>query len=157
MRSRNINYRWILVVLWMSLIFILSHQDATRSSQLSGGLMTAVMDALAGLFKGISIQPETLHFILRKGAHFTAYLMLGLLAAYAQEPKRRKEWLWTLIICIVYAVSDEYHQTFIPGRSGELRDVLIDSAGSFTGLVIYGLTLNLLKIRNRSRTLVKAA
>lgn len=157
MRSRNINYRWIPVVLWMSLIFILSHQDATRSSQLSGGLMTAVMDALAGLFKGISIQPETLHFILRKGAHFTAYLVLGLLAAYAQEPKRRKEWLWTLIICIVYAVSDEYHQTFIPGRSGELRDVLIDSAGSFTGLVFYGLTLNLLKIRNRSKTLIKAA
>ena len=157
MRSRNINYRWIPVVLWMSLIFILSHQDATRSSQLSGGLMTAVMDALAGLFKGISIQPETLHFILRKGAHFTAYLVLGLLAAYAQEPKRRKEWLWTLIICIVYAVSDEYHQTFIPGRSGELRDVLIDSAGSFTGLVFYGLTLYLLKIRNRSRTQVKAA
>lgn len=157
MRSRNINYRWIPVILWMSLIFILSHQDATRSSQLSGGLMTAVMDALAGLFKGISIQPETLHFILRKGAHFTAYLVLGLLAAYAQEPKRRKEWLWTLIICIVYAVSDEYHQTFIPGRSGELRDVLIDSAGSFTGLVFYGLTLNLLKIRNRSKTLIKAA
>ncbi len=157
MKKRKIKLRWVPLLLWMSMIFILSHQDATRSSQLSGGLMIAVMDALKELYRGISIEPETLHFVLRKGAHFTAYLVLGVLAAYAKKPEGRKEWIRILIICILYAAGDEYHQTFIPGRSGEYRDVLIDSAGSVTGILFYAVTFNLLKRRKRHRTLSEAA
>ena len=157
MKTVRKNYRWIPVILWMSLIFILSHQDASRSSQLSGGLLTAVIEVLTGMFKGLSLNPETLHFLIRKGAHFGAYLILGLFTAHAMEPKSRKEWMWTLVICIIYAASDEYHQTFIPGRSGELKDVLIDSSGSFTGITLYGLILSLLQKRRRISLLDKAA
>lgn len=148
----KINYRWILVILWMSLIFILSHQDASRSSQLSGGMMMAVIDFMTGIFRNFNVDAQLLHFLIRKGAHFSAYLILGLLAAHASEPEKRKEWLWTLILCIVYAASDEYHQSFIPGRSGELRDVLIDSAGSLTGILFYRA---LLSLRNRRHKGIK--
>lgn len=157
MKNTRKSYRWIPVFLWMSLIFILSHQDASRSSQLSGGLMTAVIDALSGLFKGFYFNPKMLHTLIRKGAHFSAYLILGLLSIRATKPKNPKEWLWALIICSLYAASDEYHQTFIPGRSGELRDVLIDMSGSLTGILLYGYISGIRKRLYTKKSSMKAA
>ena len=43
----------------------------------------------------------------------------------------------TFVICVLYAITDEYHQTFVAGRSGELRDVVIDSLGALLGILIY--------------------
>ena len=42
---------------------------------------------------------------------------------------------WGFMICVIYAVSDEVHQAFVPGRGPALKDVLIDSAGAFTGII----------------------
>lgn len=156
MKTKRIYPRWILVIVWMSLIFILSHQDASQSSQLSGGLLSAIIAFLTKIFRELNVNPEILHFLIRKGAHFSAYLILGLLTAYAMEAKSRKEWIFTLLICIAYASSDEYHQTFIPGRSGEIRDVLIDSSGSFAGITAYRILQNLSQRRRNISPLIKA-
>ncbi|WP_245575523.1 VanZ family protein [Alkalicoccus chagannorensis] len=56
--------------------------------------------------------------------------------ALKQSRARRPGWT-ALIICVVYAASDEYHQTFIPGRSGEVSDVVIDGIGAFVGISFY--------------------
>ena len=50
-----------------------------------------------------------------------------------------------IIICILYAISDEIHQLFVPGRSGQVSDVLLDTLGAFTGIMIYKLIYNKIK------------
>ena len=79
-------------------------------------------------------------FIVRKGAHLTIYLILGvLLMSYFKELYlvNKKGLIIAFIICFLYACSDEIHQAFVPGRSAEFRDVLIDSLGSFIGIYFY--------------------
>lgn len=131
---------WIAVLIWMAFIFYLSHQPAKVSSELSSGVVQLVSGMLTALFPFMEFDIDQLHFFIRKGAHFFAYFTLGLLVLRAILIGRNiKVYLigYAFIICVVYAISDEVHQLFIPGRSGELRDVLIDSVGSVTGIGFY--------------------
>ena len=78
--------------------------------------------------------------IVRKSAHFLEYLILGILMI--NVVKNYKDinnclFFMSLLFCIMYAISDEVHQLFIPGRSCEILDVLIDSTGSLIGIFIY--------------------
>lgn len=131
---------WVLVLLWMGLIFYLSHQPATKSSELSSGIVDMVVLAMGKMIPFGAMNLETLHYIIRKGAHFTAYFILGLLVINALKLNGLRSFkliILTLIICVLYAASDEFHQVFIPGRSGEIKDVLIDSSGSTFGIICY--------------------
>ena len=88
--------------------------------------------------------PETLavvHFITRKIAHFTEYAILGFLAARAfrTSPRPAISQRWFLIcvtLIVVYALLDEYHQSFVPSRTASIFDSLIDIAGGLTALII---------------------
>jgi VanZ family protein len=80
--------------------------------------------------------------------HAMEYCVLGVLIARALNgglaapiPDRHLVLAWAL--CVAYAVSDEYHQTFVPGRSGDWRDVLSDAAGTAIGLSLLALALRL--------------
>lgn len=127
--------RYVPALLWMGVIFFLSHQEAGASSALSSGLSERLLSFLANL--GLHIPKEGFHLFLRKGAHFFAYLLLGIFMAYALEAKTIKGYAYALLLCSLYAISDEFHQTFIPGRSGEAMDVLLDSAGALTGILLW--------------------
>lgn len=143
-------YRWLPAVLWMGFIFFLSHQEAGSSSQLSSGITRTLFNIIDRALPWIDLELDFFHFLVRKGAHFTAYLILGLLLAWAMKPDDRKAYLRVLLLCVLYAMSDEFHQTFVSGRSGEIRDVLIDSTGSLTGLLLYaGARLSSVKKRIR--------
>ena len=91
--------------------------------------------ALMGLIFFLSDQPDldsglgTLDFILRKLAHMTEYALLTALWAWALQPVTRLNLAIAATIAVLYAISDEYHQTFVTGRSGTVTDVLIDSVG----------------------------
>ncbi len=77
--------------------------------------------------------------LLKKGGHMVAYALLTTLWQRALETRRssrRAAWL-ALGITLLYAISDEYHQTFIPGRNGTGLDVLVDMAGALGGLWIW--------------------
>lgn len=83
----------------------------------------------------------TIHFIVRKIAHFTEYAILGLLAARAfrTSPRRAISERWFLIcatLIVVYALMDEYHQSFVPSRTASVFDSLIDMAGGLTALLV---------------------
>jgi VanZ family protein len=82
--------------------------------------------------------PETLaviHFITRKIAHFSEYAILAFLAARAFRTSRR--WFWiSVALIVVYALLDEYHQTFVPSRTPSIYDSFIDMAGGLTALII---------------------
>lgn len=139
---------WILVILWMALIFFLSHQPAIESSELSSGITKRVYDIIKMIAPDIRLDLESLNHIIRKLAHFGVYMILGFLLANGlryNKKSRINAILLALLICILYAISDEIHQIFIPGRSGQVSDVLIDSLGGLVGIVL----LDLLRRRKR--------
>lgn len=131
---------WLAVVCWMALIFYLSHQPASASSQLSSGITALIASALDKVLPFLTIDWENFHAIIRKSAHFFAYFMLGAMTINALRISRvsgSKGIVIAFIVCVLYAISDEVHQLFIPGRSGEVRDVLIDSTGAIVGIIFY--------------------
>lgn len=102
----------------MFLIFLMSSFDATESANQSNFIVN----------------------IIRKLAHFTEYLILGFLTInMLNKNDISKKYLISILICLIYATSDEIHQLFVPGRACQLRDILIDSIGSITGVYLYKL------------------
>ena len=132
------------MVFWMGAIFFLSSQPAVESKEVSGSLMTLITKFISSIFPSAA-QGGTiagLHFLIRKSAHFLAFFILACLVLHALNKlgfKNFKAIMTAFLICVLYAMLDEYHQTFVPGRSGEVRDVFIDSAGALTGIVVYSL------------------
>ncbi|MSU02121.1 VanZ family protein [Tissierella pigra] len=130
---------WVLVVLWMILIFYLSHQPSTESNKLSIGItekITIIVEKAAPI---IDTNIRNFNRIIRKNAHFFAYLILGFLTFNVlkdSEITGGRGFILALIICILYAISDEIHQLFIPGRSGQVMDVVIDGMGSLAGITL---------------------
>jgi VanZ family protein len=111
--------RYFLLVLWCSVIFYFSSLPDLRITD-----------------------KNILDFIVRKLAHISEYFILYALAFNSIRNKK-----YALIFCILYAASDEYHQTFIQGRMGCVRDVLIDSIGIFVGYFFAEKLKNLFKIK----------
>jgi VanZ family protein len=153
MRKRQL-ISWAAVLLWMALIFTLSHQPATESSQLSSGITEMVVTALENFIPDAAEQAELLQHIVRKNAHFMIYLVLGLLALNAVRAgggRGIRYPIAALALCVVYAMSDEFHQLFIEGRSGEVRDVFIDSSGAAVGIVAFLLCSRLWKSKQPNK------
>lgn len=131
---------WTLVLFWMGVIFYLSHQPADESSALSAGIveqLIAFFETITG--KSFS-DTDWMHYFIRKGAHLFAYFLLAILLMYAWLQagwRGANQIIGTLVICVLYATSDEIHQLFIPGRSGEITDVLIDSVGASIGIFTF--------------------
>ena len=132
----------ILLVAVMVTIFILSHQNATKSTQTSG----FVTNLLSLLF-GDNI-PEA---IVRTFGHFCEFAALGFLATnclYALK-NEIKPFLCSALSWL-YAWSDEIHQIFIEGRAFQISDLLVDLAGIIVGtLVIYSIIKTTIKIKNK--------
>ena len=133
----------ILVLLWMVMIFLLSNEVAVKSSKKSDGLIIKSVELFTG--KSLSDQEKEkvlkyLVFPVRKCAHLSLYLILGILVISLLREYmviNTKLVLLSLLICFLYACSDEIHQLFVPGRSGEVRDVLIDTLGACLGVSFY--------------------
>lgn len=138
-------FPWLLAILWMALIFYLSHQPAVQSSDLSTGLTETIMNIINKILPNTAVGFEAFHHFIRKNAHFFAYLVLGLLIANAMRGYKGKRIALAVFVCVLYAVSDELHQLFVPGRAGQVMDVLIDSAGSVVGVLFYQATYLLKK------------
>ena len=136
----------ILIVLWMSFIFCLSNQPAVDSTELSDGFISNTIGNVYKLFNR-NISSEELNEIkikythpVRKMAHFTIYMILGILVTLLVREYNvsfYKCLIISLLVCLLYSISDEIHQLFVLGRSGEVRDVLIDTSGSFIGIYIF--------------------
>lgn len=123
----------VLVILWMILIFMLSNQSGNESQSLSDNIICSFMN---------NCNPELYSFIVRKAAHFTLYFILGILT-FINFKSNKENMIYALIICVIYAFTDEIHQMFVNSRSGELRDIIIDSLGALSSILI------MYKIRKR--------
>ena len=120
----------IITILIMLFIFLQSALPADLS-QLESGF---IVSRLAGW---LQMDEGQLSWIVRKGAHFTEYLILGVsLFLTVRDLWRRASFWIPWAAGAVYAVTDELHQAFVPGRSCELRDMLIDACGVLLGVAI---------------------
>lgn len=119
----------LLVITWMILIFIMSSFNSTESINQSN----FIVDIITNIFNTTNI--NLLSLIIRKLAHFTEYFILGILIYNLIHSYNKKIYIG-IIICVIYAISDEIHQLFVPGRSCQLLDILIDSMGSIVGIYL---------------------
>ena len=123
------NKGWfILFALWSLFIFSNSLLPATESSNISGGLSYTVYE-----FLNLNLDFELFHTFIRKCAHFTEYAILGLFAGFAFK---KEYFIKIVLLCVLVASCDETIQLFVEGRSGQVSDVLIDSIGSLTGILL---------------------
>ncbi len=112
-QAQKVASQWLPLLIWMAAIFLVSNQG--KQELPSFGLW----DTLA-----------------KKGGHFAAYMILALLAHRAASQSQRP-YLWAALITALYALTDEFHQTFVPSRQGSLIDVIIDCAGGAAALVTH--------------------
>ncbi len=125
-------WRYLLVVAWMLVIFRFSGEVGDAS----GGRSDAIVRWLQDL--GVPGSFDLLGLLVRKAAHATVYAVLAVLTflALRGQLERRGALVGSLAISAVYAVSDEVHQLFVPGRTGSARDVTIDVGGALVGLAL---------------------
>ena len=140
--------KWIklgLIIIWVMIIFMFSNQDGNKSTNTSDGFLLKVVNVLH-LNKDSLKDDELISkytVLVRKGAHFSAYFVLGILVySYLAEfmDRKLKLVLFTILICMVLASFDEVHQYFIPGRSARVFDVFVDTCGASLacGLTVLG-------------------
>lgn len=146
--KRNKTYKiltFLPAVAIMTCIFIFSAQDSTESSNLSDSVTYALVSGFDKVFHTIGTEQKIIETVkclngfVRKMAHFTEYALLGIsliLPICLYNLKRKSVILLTLIICVFYSISDEFHQLFVPGRYGCLKDVFIDSSGALLGILV---------------------
>lgn len=102
--------KFIPSILWMSVIFYFSTRSTT----------------------GVGGTNETDRFLILKSFHLMEYAFLAFLLSFAILKKK-----WVVIFAYLYAISDEIHQSFTPGRSPRFQDTLIDLIGILIGILIF--------------------
>ena len=133
----------ILSVVIMVMIFMFSCEDSDKSSDTSGTITEFVAEHVVKDFDQLPVTEKEdifskIDHIVRKCAHFSIYTSLGFCVSTAVGKRKFLSWgsLLTLGVCFVYACSDEYHQTFVPGRAGAMIDVAVDLVGVSLGLAL---------------------
>ncbi|ETP71170.1 putative integral membrane protein [Lachnospiraceae bacterium JC7] len=134
----------ILTILWMIVIFVFSAQPADQSTETSLFIGQMVETVCVPGFVNLTSEEkramaENIDFLVRKTAHATEYAILGVLLCLSAEEllecsfTKRQRMAFLFGVC--YAATDEFHQLFVPGRAGMLRDVILDSAGVLAGVM----------------------
>ena len=136
----------LLAIVWMCIIFAFSSQPADESSEVSVGFSYRMVSS-AGTFFHLPWDEEEFRKIsmaiegyIRKAAHMSEYAVLTVLLYLWLENRQLKVFKRSVIsvfLAMLYAASDEFHQLFVRGRSGCVRDVMIDSAGAVLGILIF--------------------
>ncbi len=130
-------WRYVPLVLWILFISFASTAEfsAVNTSTVLRPLVLWFLPTLN------EAQLATVHFLLRKLGHFTEYAILAYLARRAfisssRDLLRRYWFQWAVLLIVVYALLDEFHQSFVASRTASIYDSAIDVAGGITVLVI---------------------
>ncbi len=132
----------LLLLTTFAVIFKFSSQIAEESDGISNGVLRKIIDVFPytkGLSEEIKIKMvEHGNPIIRKLAHFSIYALVGVwIMAFMStfDIKLYKKWIISMLVGVLYAASDEFHQSFVPGRGPSIVDVGIDSLGVLTGIL----------------------
>ena len=139
----------ILVLIGCITIFFFSEFSANDSSKQSRGVTYNILKVLNGnklSEKELIKLTKKINPVMRKIAHFSIYMILAIftymfienlnIKSKSEKERLRKNILYTCIFCIIYAIFDEIHQIYVPGRTGKLIDVIIDTLGACMGITI---------------------
>lgn len=120
---------WLLTATVMVIIFMFSSDTGEESEEISQNLLGIIIEFIGQFIS---------HNTLRKIAHFTEFAALGfcMTGAIHYTFGKRKFYL-PFIPCVVYAISDEIHQHFVPERACRVFDMFVDSCGIATGIAIF--------------------
>ncbi len=151
---------WILVIGCMTLIFSFSSEAATESRKTSASFIEKIISFFdfdnSITESEMFVIRENMTFIVRKGAHFSIYALLGLLIYLLlceYNINDKKVIIIAVTVSMLYACSDEIHQSFVEGRSGELRDVLIDTVGALAGCTATFLIKRMIRKTNKQEVI----
>ena len=142
---------FIALILWMIVIFSFSSADANKSTSTSDKVITTMIEIKDKITNNETPNNEkeiivkNSSFYIRKIAHITEYLILGFLMFNLLKQYSVTNIYYAIGLSILYSCTDEFHQLFISGRSGSIRDVLIDTIGILIGTYLY----KLLFIKNK--------
>lgn len=127
--------KYIILIFWMFLIFLFSAQEGDTSGEMSSGIVLKIISIVEKIGNISFDNVETINtfaLLIRKVAHFFVYFVLGILWMNLLKEYKislGKQVIYSLLFSLIYACSDEIHQLFVPGRSGNLFDVMIDTFG----------------------------
>lgn len=130
-----------LLVIWICVIFLLSSEESNESNNKSNKVLDFVITIVEKIsdkeIEDKELFYEKYTYVVRKAAHIVEYFILGFLTINCfSEFFDKRLILYSIIFCVLYSCSDELHQMFVPGRDGNIFDVLIDTFGSGLGIFI---------------------
>ena len=146
-QKRLILFSWALVFAVAVMIFWFSSQNGEDSMRTSGGVVALILRLFVPGFDAMTYRErmafyERLQYLVRKGAHFTEFAMLGAsLRLLFHVLVLRRPMLWAWVFGALYACTDELHQLILGTRTAGWTDVCIDSAGGLTGTLAVTLLL----------------
>lgn len=157
-------YSWLPAFILMVIIFLFSSQPATTSDENS----LAIAQVAYQIYDEVSGQEiehykeqeiiDGINTFIRKSAHFIEYALLSFLIAFHLWACNKKAYIifiLAIILSFLYASLDEYHQLFVPGRSGQIKDVLIDTSGAVLGSLVFTRLINIFNhFRYKSRDVI---
>lgn len=136
--------RSIPALLWMSVIYWLSDRPALESTVQSEEITLRILKAASMItgYNDMEVTERTMQIepYIRETAHFLEYAVLGflvLVAVRAFVTANGKISLISILICLTYALTDEVHQLFIPGRTFQLIDIILDTAGAAVVIAVF--------------------
>lgn len=146
----------LMTLVCMAVIFMFSCDNSDESSDKSGMITRAVISIVAPDYDEMSHAEQQatmvkVEHIIRKLAHFTIYTALGFFSSLTVGRRKlfSKGTAVNMIFCFLYACSDELHQYFVPGRSCQFTDVLIDTSGALTGTLVTMLLFTIIRSREK--------
>lgn len=149
----------ICMLIWMTVIFRFSSEKSDRSDETSLGVGKIIAEIIVNDFEQMEEGKqfeiiESWNFMIRKTAHFCEYAILGMwsiLMFLQVDISNRACALFGISLCALYAMSDELHQYFVPGRACQFRDMCIDTAGAAVGVILIMLIRQICKLLLQDR------
>ena len=160
----------ILVIVWMVIIFFLSEMPSNESNGNSKRIVNKIIEETIETSANETVQKSTsnasstkaqkknneilenINYIFRKIAHAGVYFVLSILVLNLLLQIRNKLdikfIMLNIVCCFAYACTDEFHQLFVDGRTGQFMDVGIDTIGAVFGALIYYFIYRLIRIRS---------
>ncbi|WML46177.1 VanZ family protein [Neobacillus sp. PS3-40] len=120
--------KWIItLILWLAMIFICTQLPYFKGENTEAAIHKTISTSHVDL--------KLLNLIVRKATHLTVFGILAVLF-FKSLGKFRFAYILSWFLTVVYAITDEYHQSFMPGRESSYKDVMLDSIGAILALLI---------------------
>ena len=131
----------LIIPAYLLTIYLLSHQTGQTSNEISEGIIRRIIGKLFDI-TGKELTHDmldTINYLSRKFLHFTEYIILAMLfyGLFKNLPLSiQKRLVFSVLPAVIYSVSDEFHQLFVPNRTGQISDIIIDSSGALIGALL---------------------